>query len=92
MNVKVGETVAGRMARFAQRHREDLATYIAAGIGVEKVSILGADNAGPGYEPCPACIALNGTVWPIEKCPPLPYSECTQPLGCRCVALAVVPP
>lgn len=89
----VKEPTAARMARFAQAHREEIAMYKAAGIGIKEVSILGAGKTDPGFEACLACIALNGTVWPIDRCPPLPYSGCTnRQLGCRCVTLAVIPP
>ena len=85
----MSESVAERMARFAQNHQGDIATFI--GCGIDEVSILAAQSRDPGYESCPACILLDRTHWPIEKCPDLPYSECTQPLGCRCVSLAIVP-
>jgi hypothetical protein len=31
---------------------------------------------------CPACQNLTGT-YPKDQVPPLPYEECSHPLGCR---------
>jgi hypothetical protein len=46
------ESVTERMGRFAQNHREDIATFI--GGGIAKVSSLGAGNRDPSYQSCNA--------------------------------------
>ena len=33
---------------------------------------------------CKACLAIQGSVWPIEEAPELPHPGCTHPDGCRC--------
>ena len=91
--LKIDNKTAVRMIYFYVRQQEDAEQY--RSIGVTEVFIMVANHGAPQKESrwdvCVECLPLKGTVWPINKVPDLPYSMCTQPIGCRCMALPVLP-
>ena len=74
--------VAARMIYFAAKQHTDYAMY--RHIGVKKVTVSGVGG-------CDHCRSFLGKTFKIDKVPELPLPGCTDPVGCRCSAEAVIP-
>jgi GYF domain 2 len=51
--------------------------------GIRKVKILGS-----GPDDCPACMAIQEKVYPVDQVPILPPADCACNPWCRCVEIA----
>lgn len=78
----MNSTTATRMLSFYVKHQSDLARMRESGI--KKAKIIGIGG-------CEACLALKDKTFRLDELPELPYKDCTCELGCRCIAIAVLP-
>lgn len=76
---------AARMFIFLAEHRKNIEEYKSSGV-VKRVRILGVHNSS--IPACPACQALDGKTYSLNKVPVLPFKNCTCSVGCRCTTLA----
>jgi hypothetical protein len=70
---------ACRMLLFFARFKRDLRSYRRA--NVKTIKIVCCDDS------CAECKKLGGRCYNLESVPELPYSKCTNKLGCRCVTV-----
>ena len=74
--------VAARMEAFRANHERTLKGYRANMDVIIAVEILAAQSS------CDFCKSRVGR-YPLDSVPPLPHSECTHDMGCRCVYVPV---
>ena len=74
--------VAARMEAFRANHERTLESYRANKDVIIAVEILAAQSS------CDFCKSRVGR-YPLDSVPPLPHSECTHDMGCRCVYVPV---
>jgi len=74
--------VAARMEAFRANHEKTLEGYRANRDVIIALEILAAQSS------CDFCKSQVGR-YPLDSVPPLPHSECTHDMGCRCVYVPV---
>lgn len=74
--------VAARMEAFRANHERTLEGYRANRDVIIAVEILAAQSS------CDFCKGQVGR-YPLDSVPPLPHTECTHDMGCRCVYIPV---
>jgi hypothetical protein len=88
LGLAMNQSAAVNMFNFCARHYEQIRVFAKA--RVSRVTISVCHNVDGKFPACAVCETLTGSIWTAETIPELPYEECVNSFGCRCLAVADV--
>jgi hypothetical protein len=76
---------AVNMFQFCVRHYDQLGVYARSGFNRLRIHVC--HNVDGSFPACAVCETLTGTIWTADTIPELPYEQCVNSFGCRCLAM-----